>query len=241
MMRNLLAGAALLAVPALSVNAAEWSGQITPYVWAAGVGGDITPFTGAPGLSFDKSASEILRDLDGAFFLSGYARRDRLVLMGDLSWSSSSRSGAIPPGLPAEAKLKQRSLTLLAGWRAVTNDDMSLDLLAGLRAWRIEGSVNVAGGMLSASPSKNFVDPIVAVRANFKLAPKWSSIFYADYGGFGSGSDSTSQILATVNYQAGDNLWLSAGYRQLNVDYQSGGTKFDVSMAGPLLGATWRF
>lgn len=156
MKRNLLAGAALLAVPALSVNAGEWSGQITPYVWAAGVGGDITPFSGAPSLSFDKSASEILEDLDGAFFLSGYARRDRLVLMGDLSWSSSSKSGAIPPGLPAEAKLKQRSLTLLAGWRAVTNDDMSLDLLAGLRAWKIEGSVNVAGGMLSASPSKNF-------------------------------------------------------------------------------------
>lgn len=241
MMRNLLAGAALFVASGLAVSAGEWTGQVTPYVWAAGVGGDITPFTGAPGLSFDKSASEILEDLDGAFFLSGYARRDRLVLMGDLSWSSSSKAGAIPPGLPAEAKLKQRSLTLLAGWRAVTNDDMSLDLLAGLRAWKIKGSVDVAGGMLSASPNKDFVDPLVAVRANFKLAEKWSSIFYVDYGGFGSGSDSTSQILATVNYQANDNLWLSAGYRQLNVDYRSGGTKFDVSMAGPLLGATWRF
>ncbi|AGT07936.1 outer membrane beta-barrel protein [Paracoccus aminophilus] len=241
MMRKLLAGAALLCASVLSTSAGEWSGQVTPYVWAAGVGGDITPFTGAPSLSFDKSASEILKDVDGAFFLSGYARRDRLVVMGDLSWSSSSKSGAIPPGLPAEAKLKQRSLTLLTGWRAVTSDDMSLDLLAGARAWKIKGSVDVAGGMLSASPSKDFVDPIVAVRANFKLAPRWSSIFYVDYGGFGAGSDSTSQILATVNYQASDNLWLSVGYRQLNVDYQSGGTKFDVSMAGPLLGATWRF
>ena len=33
----------------------------------------------------------------------------------------------------------------------------------------------------------------------------------------------------------------AAGYRQLNVDYRDGGTRLDVTMAGPILGATWRF
>ncbi len=241
MIRNLLAATAVLGICAPAVMAEDWSGQITPYVWAAGFGGDITPFTGAPTLSFDKSFSDVVGDLDGAFFLSGYARRGDLVFMGDLSWSSSSKSGHVPPGLPAEGELTQRSLTLLAGWRAVTNQGFTLDLLGGARAWSIKSSISVAGGLMQAAPGKDFVDPILAARANIAIAPQWSAVVYADFGGFGVGSENTSQVLATVNYEVNDNLWLSVGYRQLNVDYQSGGTAVDVRMGGPLFGATWRF
>lgn len=241
MMRSFLAGAALVLSAGAPAMAQDWSGQITPYVWAAGVGGDITPFAGAPTLSIDSSVSEVLKDTDGAFFLSGFARRDRLVVMGDLSWSSSSRSGTVPPGLPADGKLTQRSLTLLAGWRAAADDRVTVDLLAGARAWHIKSSVTAAGGMMHAAPGKDFVDPILAIRGNLTLAPQWSAILYADVGGFGVGSESTSQAVATVNYKVNENLYVSAGYRQLNVDYRSGGTKVDVTMAGPLLGATWRF
>lgn len=241
MIRNLLASAALVTLGSFPAMAEDWSAQITPYIWATGFGGDITPFTGAPTLSFDKSFSDVLEDLDAAFFLSGYARRDRLVFMGDLSWSSSSKSGTISPGLPAEGKLTQRSVTLLAGWRAVQNEAFTLDLLGGVRAWSVKSSVDVAGGLMHASPGKDFVDPILAVRANVTLAPQWSAIVYADFGGFGVGSESTSQILATVNYEVDDKLWLSVGYRQLDVDYRSGGTEVDMRMGGPLLGATWRF
>ncbi|VDC24839.1 hypothetical protein [Pseudogemmobacter humi] len=241
MIRNLSGAVAIAVLGSLPALAEDWSGQITPYIWATGFGGDITPFTGAPTLSFDKSFSDVLEDLDGAFFLSGYARQDRLVLMGDLSWSSSSKSGRVPPGLPAEGKLTQRSLTMLMGWRAVENQGFSLDLLGGARAWSIKSSIAVAGGLIHASPGKNFVDPILAARANIAMGPQWSALVYADFGGFGVGSESTSQVLATVNYEVNDNLWLSFGYRQLNVDYRSGGTEVDVRMGGPLIGATWRF
>ncbi|WP_413875939.1 hypothetical protein [Albidovulum sp.] len=245
MIRNLMAGLAVAVIGPLPVSAQDWSGQVTPYVWGAGLGGDITPFSGAPTLSFDTSLSDVMEHLDGAFFLSGYVRRDRLVIMGDLSWSSSSADGLVPvPGVglaPASGKLRQKSLTLLAGWRAVSDEGMTLDLLGGARAWSIESSVTVAGGAIQASPGKDFVDPILAARANIALAPQWSAVLYADVGGFGVGSEGTSQILATVNYQVNDSLWISAGYRQINVDYRSGGTAVDVTMAGPLFGATWRF
>lgn len=70
------------------------------YGWGAGVTGDFKPFTGAPTLSFDKFFSEVLEDRDGAFFVTGLARRGDLVLFGDLTYSSSSRSGIVPPGDP---------------------------------------------------------------------------------------------------------------------------------------------
>lgn len=239
----LAAALAIGGAAAAPVAAADhgWSYQITPYVWASGLGGDITPFTGAPTVSISKSFSEILKDLDAAFFISGFARRDRFVVLGDLSYSSSSKEGLVAPGVTAEGKLRQTSMTLAAGYRAVQEPNLSVDLLGGARLWRIRGSVSVPMADVEVSPSKTFVDPIVAVRANFALAPRWSAIAYADVGGFGVGSRSTSQFVGTVNYQVNDGFYLSGGYRVLNVDYRSGGTRVDATMRGPLIGATWRF
>jgi hypothetical protein len=236
---TLALGAIAAGAPAAAQDAGGWRGQITPYVWASGLGGDITPFTPGPTVSISKSFSEILKDLDAAFFISGFARRDRIVVMGDLSYSSSSKEGLVL-GVTAEGKVRQTSMTLAAGYRAVDEPGMTLDLLGGARLWRLRGSVSVAG-VVDASPSKSFVDPIVAVRANFRLAPQWSMLLYGDFGGFGVGSRSTSQLVGTVNYEVRDGFYLSGGYRVLNVDYRSGGTRIDASMRGPLIGATWRF
>ena len=231
-----------LCVPATAQEEPEWSGQVTVYAWATGVGGSITPFTGAPTAEIDKSFSDLLEDLDFAFFLSGYVRRDRLVLLGDLSHSSSSKEGRVPAlGIPAEGRLRQTSLTLAGGYRAVDSPGATVDLLAGGRVWWLRGSVQVPLAGVDRSPGLSFVDPIIGARANIALAPRWSVIAYGDIGGFSAGSKSTSQLLGTVNYQASESLYLSAGYRHLHVDHRSGGTRVDAVMSGPLLGATWRF
>lgn len=240
MFQALAFAAASAAVPAHAQDG-RWSGQITPYVWASGIGGDLTPFSGAPTVSFDESFSDVLADLDAAFFVSGYARRDRLVLMADFSHSAVSKEGEVAPGIPAEGELKQTSLTLLAGYQAVANGKMTLDLLAGGRAWRIRSEVAVAGGAFRASPEADFVDPILALRANFAIAPRWSAIVYGDIGGFGAGSERTSQLFATVNYRVTENVHVSGGFRQLSVDYRDGEKRVDATMSGPLFGVTWRF
>lgn len=228
----------LSALPATAQD--KWVGQITPYVWAVGVSGNLTPFTGAPNLSFNRSFSEGRKDLESAFFLSGFARKDRFVLLADVSYSSSSRDGHVPPGIPADGGLKQRSMTLAAGWRVHRAKNWALDVLAGARRWDIKAHVNAAGSPF-ASTEKSFTDPIFALRGNIQLAPRWSAIAYLDVGGFGAGSNHTLQALITANYQVNDNLFLSAGYRRLDVDYRSGGTKVDWTMQGPLLGISWRF
>jgi len=221
--------------------------QITPYVWATGVGGDITPRAGSETVSISKSFSDLIGDLDAAFFLSAYARAGNLVFMGDLSTSSSSRDGRVPGlGIPATGKLRQTSLTALAGYRVAQTPDATFDILGGARHWRVKGEIdvpsipNVFPGA-AAERSVSFTDPIIAARANFQLAPGWSGLLYADFGGFGVGSRSTAQLLGTVNYQLRENAFLSVGYRHLHVDYRSSGTRFDMRMSGPILGATLRF
>lgn len=231
--------AALLAQTGLPATAQDWSGQVTLYGWGAGVGGDFTPLAGAPTLSFDKSLSEVLDDLDAAFFATGLARRGNLVFFGDLTYSSSSRAGIIPPGLPATGEVTLKSLTLAAGRRFDAGGGTSVDVLGGLRGWDIDGAITTPGP--SIAPSAGFVDPIVAVRVNTSLTDRWSILSYADIGGFGIGSDLTWQAAFTANWQAREGLWLSFGWRHLAVDYSEGGTVFDGAMSGPLLGLTLQF
>jgi len=218
--------------------------QITPYAWATGLGGTLT--VGAQTVAIDRSFSDVLRDLDGAFFLSGYGRTNRFVFLGDLSRSSSSRAGILtappaPAPLPAEGRLRQTSVTLAAGYRVAETPDVRLDLVGGLRHWRVSARADVPALGVSVSRSASFTDPIIGARLLADIAPNWSALLYADIGGFGVGSEFTGQFVATVNHAVSDNLFISAGYRHMQVDYRTGGLRVDARLSGPILGATWRF
>ncbi len=229
----------MLTVPA---TAQERVFQLTPYIWGSGVGGTVRPVAGGPSLRFSEGLRDVLEDLDSAFFLSGLFRHNRFVLLGDYSASRSSRGGTVPGlGLPVTGRLEQSSFTLAAGYRALATERATVDYLVGLRHWDIEARAKTPVPGLAAGLSVDFTDPIIAARTNIRLNDRWSVIGYADVGGFGAGSDLTSQLIATVNWQARDRLFLSAGYRHLYVDYDDDGKGFEGSFSGPILGITLQF
>lgn len=44
-----------------------------------------------------------------------------------------------------------------------------------------------------------------------------------------------------MNYQVREQLYLSLGYRQLNVDYRKDAQRMDLRLGGPILGLTMQF
>lgn len=218
----------------------EVRGQVTAYGWLAGATGEITPFTGAPTLEFENSFSEVLEDLDVAFFVTGLVRKDKLVFVGDLSFAKLSREALVPPGIPASGEVSQLAITLAGGARVVDGNDVTIDLLGGARLWNVESEVDVPLVGVSVSPSKTFVDPIIAGRVNAQIAPRLSAIAYVDFGGIGIGSDFTYQVAATLNYRVGRETYVSVGYRHLYLDYEDNGTFFEGSQTGFLVGITQR-
>jgi hypothetical protein len=239
-----------LTVPALPLAAQDGAAQeaeptnaaqVTVYGWMAGATGEFRPFAGAPTLAFDNSFGEVLEDLDAAFFANALVRRDRFVATADVSYAALSREGLVPPGIPASGKVSQLAITALAGARVEDNDAISVDLLAGARLWNLDGSVSVPLVGVAVAPDKTFVDPIVATRINARVAPRLSALIQGDIGGFGVGSDFTYQVTGTLNYRLSDRFFLSAGWRHLHLDYANGGTRFEGSQTGPLLGITHRF
>lgn len=218
-----------------------WRFQLTPYVWMTGLSGDVRPLANAPTISTSRSFSEVMDDLEGAFFMTGSARKDRWVLFGDITWASLSHESMLLPGVAVEGNLRQRSLTAAAGYQVVSTPTQHLDLLAGARAWRIEADVKVPALGVSVSETERWIDPLLVARLRSTWTPTWSTLVHVDTGGFGIGSDSTWQAVATANYQINNAVHLSAGFRHLAVDRDENGTRIDVSMSGPLLGATWMF
>lgn len=231
-----LCGSAL----AQSAQGDAWRFQVTPYLWMTGLEGHIRPYQGAPLVHVDKSFSDVLDKLDAAVFVSGTARKGRWVLQGDFSHAASSDSARLPYGLTAQAKLRQTSMTMTGGYNWQIGQRSSVDLLGGLRLWDIQAQVRVPGVAQTQSHTF-FADPVVAVRWRYDIAPRWSSLVYADAGGLGIGSDATWQMLGTLNYQWREQVHVSAGYRHLHVNYRHSGKRLDFSQGGPLLGLTFRF
>ncbi len=229
------------AAAAVEAASPRWQFQIMPYVWASGMTGSIRPIASAPTVSFSRSFSDTLEDIDAAFFLSAGAQRGRIVALGDFSRVATSRSGVVPPGLPAEGGTTQTTLTLAGGYKALVGRTYSIDVFAGLRAFWLEADLTVGGGALSVSPRRSFVDPVIGARASARLAPSWSGALHFDVGGFGAGTDSTVVLSALANYHLGKRFTFSGGYRSMWIDYDSRGTLVDVTIAGPILGASVRF
>ncbi|MCX9147675.1 hypothetical protein [Erythrobacter sp. WG] len=248
MSRPLIASAGALlwaAAPVAAQDTAEReptnAAQITVYGWLAGATGAFRPFAGAPTIGFDDSFGEVLGDLDAAFFANALVRRDRFVATADISYAALSREGRVPPGIPAEGKISQLAITALAGVRAEDSEALTVDLLAGARLWNLDGRIAVPLAGVAVAPGRTFVDPVIAARLGAPIAPRLSALLQADLGGFGVGSDLTYQLTGTLNYRASDRFVLSGGWRHLHLDYARGGTRFEGSQTGPIIGVTHRF
>lgn len=220
----------------------RWSGQITPYIWGAGFAGEVRPIAGGPTLEVNESVFEVLDDLDGAFFLTGLARRGDLVIVGDVSWSSSSRTEVPGPGFPpVKGSVDSLFATVVGGRRIQAQSDQTIDFLAGVRVWDIDAEAAVQGPPLSVARSVSLVDPVIGLRFNRQHTNGFSTIAYGDIGGFGIGSDFTAQVAVTVNYALNERAYISGGYRYVHLDYEKRGALLDIRLSGPLLGFTWRF
>lgn len=239
----------------VAADGPDWALQITPYMWAAGLEGNISPFQRAPTIGVEKSFSDVLDDLNFGGFANIWGRYDRFVLSGDVMYVDTTDShtfgplpplpGPIPPGTVVEGSVDTRQFmaTLEGGYRVFDTQDVTLDALVGARFWNISNDVTVSALGMSRSYGESFgwVDPVIGLRAFFRLTDKLSVQAQADIGGFGTGSDFTWSAMATANYTFTDQLSVSAGYKVLDVDYDHDGYVYDTRLSGPVVGLTYRF
>jgi hypothetical protein len=143
-----------------------------------------------------------------------------------------------------EARVTTTGAGLVGLYRVLDLPSGSLDLGGGIRPWWVSTQVSLEAGLAQARSSKRsaeWMDPVVSARGHLRLAERFVLTVYADIGGFGAGSELTWQVLGTLDWRATDWLRLHAGWRHLAFDFDRRRLSLDVSLSGPILGATIRF
>lgn len=230
----------------LAMNDDERQLFLSGYIFASGITGDVSTVGPLPDASIDLKFSDVIKDLEGGAMAMVEYRSGRWSLIGDLMHSYVRPSGNLPGSLIDDVELKQRQTTLQGNvlYRAYATPDMRVDVGGGLRYWHLNNQVTVTSPVaptVTGTQEKDWIDPVIAVRFQTRINEKWRATFFADYGGFGAGSDETWQIVGTFDYSLNEKLLLRAGYRVLSTDYRDGNFRYDVTMHGPLIGLTYRF
>lgn len=222
-----------------------WEVAVVPYIWASAVKADIeTPL--GENVEIDESFTDILGNLKFVFMGAMDIRHDRFVAVQDLIFLSmeSKDEGSIGPGLvESETDLRMVVSTTLAGYRAVDNGPMFLDLMAGARITSIRAELELSGPLqtVERESSETKFSPILASRFRVPLGDRWGLAVYGDLGGFGITADISWQLMGTIQYDISDHWRALVGWRHFEAHQDKNGFDIDLALDGPFLTVGYRF
>jgi len=219
----------------------KWQLSTIGYVWFAGAWGKTDVIGPVEPVDLDLPFGKVLKAFKFAFMGAAEARRDRLIILGDLTFIHLDSKKGIgirdPDFLEAELDSRTAEITLLGGYRVVNDGPVNVDLLAGGRMNFFKTTLQLDGPNRSVEGSvkQSWLDPLIAARLNAPLGGKWGFNAYGDLGGIIFGSDLTWQAVATVDYQISRKMTVGAGWRHYKINYDHGDFLYDVYQTGPLL------
>lgn len=245
----------------------QWEYSLTPYLWLPSFKATIK-YQIPPGNDASPEVeTSYLNTLNGAFMLSGDARRGDFSIYSDLLYIDISGGESHIKSLDfgntiidtiinagTQTSIIGLAWTLAGGYTLLQKPGVSLDVIGGLRYlsidittdWRLSATVTAPPGSVdfpisgTISQGVDLWDAIIGMRGNFHLGDsgKWSVPYYFDVG-VGS-SVFTLQALMGVaySYHWGD---LMLTYRYLSYGQSSDNFIQNLSLSGPLLAATFRF
>ncbi len=217
----------------------DWEFNLAPmYLWAVSIDGDQT--VKGTKVDLDISFSDIFDDLNGAltFHFEGL-HKQRWGFFSDLNYIVLEMDDG-----PVDIDFTE-ILFELAGFYRFTDGAHAIDGFGGLRYSSMDVDLDLPSPLPNVDQGKDWVDPYLGLRWQWKFAEKWGTDLRGDIGGFGIGSDITWNLVGMVNFKPWKHVGLFGGYRALYQDYSTGSGdnkfKFDATMHGPVLGLniTW--
>lgn len=240
-LRKLVAAGAvaLLAFPALAVGAVGGlSGEVVPYLWAAGIDGDVS--VRGQEVDVDVGFDDLVDKVDIGGSALGVLRYARWLVWGQVDYFSLSSDEFGSRRVDGELETKSLIWTLAVGYQfAGLRPGQTVDVLIGARQLSLENELTLAG-LGTFKRDKDFIDAVLVVRPKLPLSDR---VVFNLILSVGSGdSDLTWELWPQLEFQLADPWVAQFGYRRLHYDIDSGnGNSFDAAFHGLTLGLGAKF
>lgn len=225
-------------------TSSDWQFYFTPYLWMTGLGMETRGIGSVPSNDMNVDFSQVWDHLNFALQANLEARKDRFVAILDFNYFNIGADKGLSDPVFNNASLDMVGVLASAnvGYTLAKPEPISFEPLVGVQVYSVDVDLSFRGGPSpSVSDTKTFVDPMVGFQSRLMLG----SDFYVDalamIGGFGVSSKLTYQLFGGLGWQANEWLAARAGYRHFFLEQSGGKLIRNVTMSGPIVGATFRF
>lgn len=253
-MKTRFPAAAIALAACGTAHAEEWRWSVTPYLWATDVGIDVA-VRDQTLVDETISFADLLEDLVSAALVRVEAMRGEHGLaldLFDVTLEDDSGRMPLPDGSGTELSLDAKiGMTILdfTGVYDPEGDGAGLSLLYGARLLNQREDIvidNHAGEDPAATrrleADDTYVDGLLGLRYAGSLPGRWSYEIAADVST--GGTKHTWSVAPAVGYSFGEReqYRLTAGYRHVAVDFDSGpAVDLDMTLTGLLVGFRFSF
>jgi len=229
---NLLCGLVLAIVICSSAGSLDaqdtttnkWQFLLEPYMMFPNMSGT-TGLGDLPNASVDENPGDIFKNLQFGAMLYAEAHRGFWTISSDVTYMKLKSDVNIKNGIVSgTAEIKQLAWEL-AGMRQLS-PWFELGLAFQLNSIKsdVDLFITTSGGVQERTSKidETWVDPSILTRIKFDLSKKWFFQFRGNIGGGGIGSDLYWQLQGYFGYHFSKLFQLSAGYRVIYIDYETG-------------------
>lgn len=251
-------------------NHDKWALTLTPNLWLPTIEADIKYTTlpngssGSPHVEVDPD--DWLKNLDFGALINTEIRKGKWLLMSDLVYmklsSSDSNVKAINFGgsivttsldIRTDVEVQSFLTTVVGGYNLIDGKYLKTDVIAGFRYLWLEADLDwslsaaVSGPRRgdtfarsgSLSQDEDVWNGVGGVKGRINLGDSnWTIPYYADIGA--GDSELTWQVFSGLEYSFGS--WeIGLGYRHLVFDGGDSDLITDLTLTGPVIGASFSF
>ena len=226
----------------------RWEFLVEPYLLFPNMKGTVG-IGELPDATVDAGIKDILGHLQSGFMIYGEAQNGTWAFSSDFLYMGLKQDAEPTKIINSGSVSVSESAWELAGMRKFLP---WLECGIAGRLLNIKVNMVVVRNQVGGSESTQeetithtWIDPVLVVRMKLPDSGKWLLQLRGDIGGFGLGSKLTWQIQAYGGYRFSDLFQVTAGYRALSIDYDTGMDKdrllYDVTTFGPVVQLGFNF
>ena len=227
----------------------DWTYLVEPYLLFPNMSGTVG-LADLPEVAVDASTNEIFGHLKMGAMLYADAANDKWAMGSDIIYMSLAQG--IKPKyevLSGEIMAKQLAwevsgLRKVNPWLELGVGGILNSVNSGVDMQHYSMNAQTGPGLpavvnTTKEITKTWFDPMLITRIKSKAGEKFVYQFRGEIGGFGIGSDLAWQMQAVAGYQFSKLFAVTAGYRIISLDYETGSGQdyfhYNIDTSGPTL------